>query len=131
MTERDVRDWFGEYLDAYAACGRGDRETSSLLAYYGVPLVITSDAGCFALTAGEQVIAAIQPQIDAMRAAGYARSELRHATVTVLNARSATYRGTFSRQRADGSEINQLTVTYVITDGAAGRRISVLAVHGG
>jgi len=29
----------------------------------------------------------------------------------------------------DGSEINRLTATYPVTDGTAGRRISVLAVH--
>jgi hypothetical protein len=39
------------------------------------------------------------------------------------------YRGTFSRQSVDGAEISRLTATYLVTDGAAGRRISVLAVH--
>ena len=37
----DVSRWFGEYLDAFAACGRGERDTASLLAYYGVPLLVT------------------------------------------------------------------------------------------
>jgi hypothetical protein len=39
------------------------------------------------------------------------------------------YRGTFSRRRSDGGEISRLTATDLVTDGAAGRRISVLAVH--
>jgi hypothetical protein len=51
------------------------------------------------------------------------------SAVTVLNATSALYRGTFSRQRSDGVEISRLTATYLVTEGAAGRRISVLAVH--
>jgi hypothetical protein len=59
----------------------------------------------------------------------YARSEILDSEVTVLNSKSALYRGTFSRQRSDGSEISRLTATYLVTDGAAGRRISVLAVH--
>ena len=80
--------WFQEYLDAFAACGRGERDTVSLLAHHGVPLLLTTDAGSFALTAEDQVVAAVQQQIDGMRAAHY------HDT-----------------------------------DGAAGRRISVLAVH--
>ena len=33
-----MRQWFGEYLSAFAACGRGESDTASLLAYYGVPL---------------------------------------------------------------------------------------------
>ena len=76
--------WFDQYLDAFAACGRGEKDTAVL--------ILGSE-------------------------------------VTVLNSRSALYRGTFSRQRSDGGEINRLTATYLVTDGAAGRRISVLAVH--
>ncbi len=121
--------WFGAYLDAFAACGRGERDTSSLLGYYGVPLLLTTDGGFFALTSGDQVVAAVRPQVDGMRAAGYARSETLGSEVTVLNSASALHRGTFSHQRSDGSEINRLTATYLVTDGDAGRRISVLAVH--
>lgn len=61
-----------------------------------------------------------------MRAAAYDRSEILGSEVTVLNSTSALYRGTFSRQRSDGGEISRLTATYLVTDGAAGRRISVL-----
>ncbi len=122
--------WFAAYLDAFAAWGRGERDTASMLAYYGVPLMLTTNDGFFALTSDEQVIAALQPQVDAMRAVGYHRSEVLGSEVAVLNSTSALYRGTFSRQRSDGSEIFQLTVTYLVTDAAAGRRISVLAVHG-
>ena len=121
--------WFGAYLDAFAACGRGESDTSSLLDYYGVPLLLTTDGGFFALTSEDQVVAAVQGQVDGMRAAGYARSEILGSEVTVLNSTSALYRGTISRQRSGGGEINRLTATYLVTDGATGRRISVLAVH--
>jgi NTF2-like protein (DUF6841) len=125
----DVGEWFGDYLDAFAACGRGESETASLLAYYGVPLFLTTDDGLFALTTDDQVVAAVQQQIDGMRAAGYGQSQILDAHVTVLNATSALYQGTFSRQRSDGAEISRLTATYLVTDGQSGRRISALAVH--
>jgi hypothetical protein len=125
----DVNRWFGKYLDAFAACGRGEQDTASLLAYYGVPLLITTDGGFFALTSDGQVVAAVQPQIDGMRAAGYHRSETLGSEVTVLNSTSALYRGTYAYHRSDGGEISRVTVTYLVTDGAAGRRISVLVVH--
>ena len=121
--------WFGEYLNAFAACGRGESDTTSLLAYYGAPLLLTTDDRFFALTSGDQVVAAGQQQVDGMRAAGYARSEILGSEVTVLNSTSALYRGTFSRQRSDGGEISRLTATYLVTDGPMGRRISALAVH--
>jgi hypothetical protein len=108
---------------------RGEKEPAALLAYYGVPLVLTINGGSFALTSGDQVVATLKQQIEGMRAAGYARSETLASEVTVLNATSALYRGSFSRRRSDGTEINRLTATYLVTDGAAGRRISVLAVH--
>ena len=129
MNSEDVSRWFGEYLEAFAACGRGERDTGSLLAYYGVPLLITTGGGFFAPMSEDQVIAAVQPQVDGMRAAAYDRSEILESNVTILNAASALYQATIARRRSDGGEISRLTATYLITDGAGGRRISVLAVQ--
>lgn len=124
-----MKRWFGEYLDAFAACGRGEREADALLAYYGVPLLLATDDGFIALAGDDQVVAAAQQQIDGMRAADYDHSDVLSSDVTVLNTTSALYRGAFSRRSADGTEINRLTVTYLVTDGSAGRRISALALH--
>ena len=129
MDSSDVTRWFGEYLDVFAACCRGERDTAALLGYFGVPLLLTTDGGYFALASEEQVVAGLQPQIGQMRAAGYARSEILGAEITVLNATSALYQGKISRQRGDGSEISLLVATYLVTDGPAGRRFSALAVQ--
>ncbi|WP_433383213.1 hypothetical protein ACQPZX_20730 [Actinoplanes sp. CA-142083] len=129
MDGDDVERWFGEYLAAFEACGRGERETASMLAYYGVPMLATTDAGFFALTTGDAVVGAVQQQIDGMRDASYDHTATLDAEVTVLNATSALYRATFSRRRADDSEVSRLTATYLITEGNEGRRISVLAAH--
>jgi hypothetical protein len=129
MDTSEVSRWFDGYLEAFAACGRGEADTGTLLGYYGVPLLLTTDDGFFALTSGDQVVAALQPQVDGMLAAGYARTEILGSEVTVLNSMSALYRGTFSRRRSDGGEIGRLTGTYLVTGAGADRRISVLAVH--
>jgi len=89
VDSSDVRRWFGEYLDAFAACGRGEKDTDVLLAYYGVPLVLTTDGGSIALTSNEQVVTAVQQQVDGMRAADYNRSEILGSEVTVLNSTSS------------------------------------------
>ena len=125
----DVSQWFGEYLDAFAACGRGESATASLLGYYGVPLLVTTDEGFFALTSDAQVVAVMRQQVDGMRAAGYGRSEPLGSEVIVVNSTSALYRGTYSWQNSDGAEIRRVTLTYLVTDGPAGRRISALLVH--
>jgi hypothetical protein len=100
-----------------------------LLAYYGVPLLLTTDDGFVALTSGDQITAAMQQQVDGMRAVGYARSEILSSEIIVLNGTSALYHGTYSWRRSDGGEIRQPTLTYLVTDGRDGRRISALAVH--
>ena len=130
MDENEVRRWFAEYLEVFEACGRGEREDRALLGYYGVPLLATTDDGFLTLTTEEQVVAVAQQQIDGMRAAGYERTDVLASHVTVLNATSALFEGTFSRRRADGEEISRLTVTYLVTDGPVGPRISALALHG-
>jgi len=129
VDSSDVSRWFGEYLDVFGACCRGERDTGALLGYFGVPLLLTTDGGYVALTSEEQVVAGLEPQVGQMRAAGYARSEILGAEVTVLNATSALCQEKISRQRGDGSEISLLVAAYLVTDGPAGRRISVLAVQ--
>jgi hypothetical protein len=125
----DVSRWIAEYVDAFGSCGRGESDTKTMLEYYRVPLLVTTDDGVSEVTHGDQVIAMLQQQADAVHAAGYARSEIVDSEVTILNATSAFYRGSFSRQREDGSEISRVAATYLVTDGPDGRRISVLAVQ--
>ena len=125
----DVDRWFGGYLEAFAACGRGERQPSALLAFYGVPLLLSSDDGFVALTTGDQVVAMAQRQVDGMRRADYHHSEVLDLEVSPLNSVSALVRGTFSRRRRDGSEVGRLTATYLVTGAPDGRRISALSVH--
>lgn len=129
MDEESLHRWFSEYLDAFAACGRGERDTSSLLPFYGVPLLVSTDDGILTLSSEAEVVAAMQRQVDGMRAADYASSEVLNSEVSVLNGVSGLYRGTFSRRRRNGSEIGRLAATYLVADHGHGRRISALVVH--
>jgi hypothetical protein len=122
--------WFEGYLEAYAACGRGESDDlRGLLEYYGVPLLLTTDQAAAALTTEDDVLDAVRRQVDGMRASGYHRSETLGFEVVEINATSALLTADFSRQRADGTEIGRLRVTYLVTVGPKGRRISALAVH--
>jgi hypothetical protein len=126
----DVTREVSEYIAAFAACGRGERDTQSLLAHYGVPLLLSTDDVFSALTGDQEVVAWAQQQVDRMRATDFDHIEMRDSKVTVLNATSALYRGSFSRHGRDGHELSRLTATYLVTDGPEGRRISALAIHG-
>jgi hypothetical protein len=125
----EVQRWFDEYLGAFAACGRGESPTTELLNFYGVPLLLSSDAGFVALATREAVVAAMQQQIDALVATRYDHSEVHALSVERINSVSAVCRGTFSRHRQDGSEISQLAARYLIAEADDGLRIRALVVQ--
>jgi hypothetical protein len=126
----DIRAWFDEYLRTFATCGRGEsQDLRTLMQYYGVPLLLSSDEAAVALTTEDEVLNAVRRQIEGMRAAAYDRSETLRSEMVALNATSALHTAEFSRQRTDGSEIGRLRATYLITVGPHGRRISALVVH--
>lgn len=130
MGEVEIDRWFSRYLTEFGAVGRADvDDVQRLVAFYGVPLLVGTDAGCLALSDEEQVVAFARQQVAGMRSAGCDRSDELSAATTVLNDSCALRRARFSRRRADGSEIAQLACTYLITDGSAGRRISAIVVH--
>ncbi len=130
MDEREVREWFGGYLSDFVALGRGDTDdVRRLLLHYGVPLLVSTDAGTTALVDEDHVLAMARQQVDGMRVTGYDRTEELDAETVVLNGSCAVHRARFARRRADGGEISRLEVTYLITDRPEGRRISALVVH--
>ena len=105
MLTADVQRWFDSYLADYAALARGELDDPRrVLAHYGVPLLLSTDASCVALVDEAQVAAAVQRQIDDLRAAGYDRSEQLAADTVVLNCSCATHRVLLSsaRCRVDG-----------------------------
>lgn len=128
MDEGDVRAWYDDYLRAFEECGRGAAAPGSLLAFYDVPLLVTTDAAAVTLATAGEVVGAFEPQLERMRAEGYDRSEARAIDVSVLNARTALVGGTFDRVRRDGSVISHLVATYLVVDGDAGRRIRAMVL---
>jgi hypothetical protein len=132
MDADEARRWFNSYFAEFVALGRGELDdVRRILDHYGVPLLLSTDAGSAVLTDEDQVLAAARQQVDRMRSVGYHHSEELTAETTVLNRTCAIHRGRFARLRADGTEIEQVEATYLITDGAAGRRISAIIVHSG
>ena len=130
MDAAEVEQWFENYLEDYAALGRGESDDAgSLMAFYGVPLILSTDAACLILTDESQVRGAAKQQVDALRSSGYHHSEVLDSQTITINASSCTHRARFARVRADGSQIAQIEVTYLIGDTAAGPRIFMLAVH--
>ena len=130
MDVADLRRWFDEYAAAFAGVVRGDiADPRHLLTYYAIPLLFSSDAGTRVLGDEAAFLAFAHEQADALRSAGYDRSEALAVETEILNRSCVLHRGRFSRLRTDGGEIARATFTYLITEGPGGRRISVLVVH--
>ena len=113
-----------------AECGRGVRETEALAQYFAVPVTVATDAGVATLVSDEQVVDALDHQVQGMRASAYDHSDVIEAETTVLNDFTALHRAWLVRVRDDGSEISRLHATYVLVDTEEGGRISTLIAHG-
>jgi hypothetical protein len=130
VDEGEIRAWYEEYVRTFTACARGEADDPrALLRYYGIPLLFTTDEAARVLLTEHEVLDAARGQIERLRAAGYDRSELLGSEMMALNATSVIHKAEFSRQRANGSEIEHLRATYLITEGSDGRRMFALAVH--
>jgi hypothetical protein len=124
----DLRRWFDVYLERFVACGRGQLDPAAMLEFYGVPLLMTSGQGALELTTEAAVAAALEDQVEQMRATGYHDSVTLRCEHTLINRHSASIEAEFSRRRADGGEIGRLAATYLVAV-APLRRIRVIAVH--
>ncbi len=129
MEEGEARGWFEECLSAFAASGRGERKPADIVGFFSAPLLLTTDDLVVWLKTSDEVASWLQTQADGMLAAKYDHSETLSSETTILNHNTAIHRAAFSRQRADGEEINGLAVTYVITHGSDGFHISALVLH--
>ena len=130
MNTADIRRWFDAYLADFVALGAGESDDVSLmLKQYGVPMLLSTEAGCMVLTDEAQVLAAAGKQVAQMRSTGYHRSAELAAESMILNPTCALHRGRFARLRADGTEITRLDATYLITALPVGLRISAVVVH--
>lgn len=130
MDDAVLSAWFDQYLTTFAALARGDSDdTDELLQYYALPLLVTTNDAAQVLSTAEDVTDFARRQAERLRAVNYDHSTMLGGAVRPLNASTALYETTFARERADGSEIARLGVTYLIAEADEGLRIFVLAVH--
>jgi hypothetical protein len=129
VLHSEVKHWFAGYLSAFAALGRGESQPGDLVAYYGVPFLLTTDNVNVSLGTRGEVAAWLQSQVDAMAAANFDHTVTLASDTAIVNRNAAVHRAEFSRQRADNTEINHMSITYVITRNSGGFQISALLLH--
>ncbi|UUZ59314.1 DUF6841 family protein [Nocardioides sp. B-3] len=56
MDEDEVSGWFEEYLSAFAASGRGERQPADIVGFYSAPLLVTTDDPVLWLHTSDEVV---------------------------------------------------------------------------
>lgn len=130
-THTQLARWFGEYVETFQACARGESEVSALLDFIDVPLTFATDDGAVALLTEAEVTAAARAMIDGMRAESYDHSRILDLSVEAQNDSSSLCRCTYSRHRSDGTELSRFAASYLVVKGEVGLRISTVVVQGG
>ena len=119
-THTQLARWFGEYVETFQACARGESEVSALLDFIDVPLTFATDDGAVALLTEAEVTAAARAMIDGMRAESYDHSRILDLSVEAQNDSSSLCRCTYSRHRSDGTELSRFAASYLVVKGEVG-----------
>lgn len=129
MDLASVDRWFAAYLEAFAAVARGDHDVARLMDWYAVPLTITVDAGTLVMLTAEDMLKVVGRQVQQLRTERFTGSVETLRESTLLNSSSAIRREGLKRRRADGTDIDQVDITYVIVATHDGCRIAFMAVR--
>lgn len=121
MDAAEVDQRFDECFEDSAALGRGESdEVGRATGFYGIPLILSTDAACLILTDEAQVRAAAQQQVDALRSVAATAARCSPHQTTLINAFSAAHHALVARVRADGSQIARARGDLLITDTSGG-----------
>ena len=113
--------------DYYAAFSTLDAH--AVAPYFHEPSQIVSPAGVVPALTRAAVIAGFQPTMDALRARGFAKSELTNLRLKRLSAASVIAGGVAVRRKSDGQELERSGVVYLLQKTNAGWQIAAIVIH--
>jgi hypothetical protein len=127
-TDR-AADYFDQYIKTFYRCVAGAEDFRAMLSFYRVPFSFTSNHGFSWLPGEQDVLAFVGHMIERLRADGYASTETLKQEFLQLNKFSAQCAYSFVRRRGDGSELERMTVRYLIAQAPEGTRIITFAAN--
>ena len=113
--------------DYYAAFSTLDAH--AVAPYFHEPSLLVSPAGAGAAPTRAAVIAVFQPAMDALRARGFAKSELTNLRLKRLSAASVIAGGVAVRRKSDGQELERHGVVYLLQKTNTGWQIAAILIH--
>jgi ketosteroid isomerase-like protein len=97
--------------------------------YFHEPSQLVSPAGVMAMPTRAAVAAAFQPSMDALRARGFAKSELINLHAKRLSATTVIAGGVAVRTKTDGQELERAGVVYLLQKTNGKWQIATIVIH--
>jgi ketosteroid isomerase-like protein len=127
FTEDDKAAAAKVLTDYYRAFSTLDAQAA--LPYFHEPWQVVSPAGVIACPTRAAVAAGFQETMDALRARGFAKSELTNLQLKGLSGTTAIAGGVAVRRKTDGQELERAGVVYLMQKTGAGWQIATLVIH--
>jgi ketosteroid isomerase-like protein len=113
--------------DYYRAFSTLDAE--AVKPYFHEPWQLVSPAGVGVGTTRAALAAVFQPAMEALRARGFAKSELINLHLKRLSAATVIAGGVAVRRKTDGEELERAGVVYLMQKTNAGWQIATIVIH--
>src|SRR5207249_2522901 len=97
--------------------------------YFFEPSQLVSPAGVVPTPTRAAVAAAFRPVMDALRAKGFAKSELIDLHLKRLSAATVIAGGIAVRRKTDGQELERVGVVYLLQKTNAGWQFATVVIH--
>ena len=97
--------------------------------YFHEPSQLVSQAGVVPTPTRAAVAAAFQPVMDALRARGFAKSELINLRLKRLSAATVIAGGVAVRRKTDGQELERAGVVYLLQRTSTRWRFATVVIH--
>ena len=104
-------------------------EQQAVLPYFHEPSQLVSPAGVVPTPTRAAVAAVFQPIMDALRARGFAKTELTNLHLKGLSGTTAIAGGVAVRHKTDGQELERAGVVYLMQKTGAGWQIATIVIH--
>jgi ketosteroid isomerase-like protein len=127
FTEDDRAAAANVLTDYYQAFSTLDAQ--AVLPYFHEPSQLVSPAGVVPTPTRDAVAAVFQPIMDALRARGFAKTELTNLHLKGLSATTVIAGGVAVRRKTDGRELERAGVVYLMQKTGAGWQIVTIVIH--
>lgn len=120
--------------DALAACERylaafNARDAAQAASFYAIPTMVVRQTGHWVLATRADVESMLAKSLARLEEQGFASTRFGRRTLRAVNENVVLLSADFIRARADGSTIEKVACTYVLSRGPSGWGVATMIAH--